>query len=409
MLLAECETLGDEPVPLSDAIGRVLGVQEHATAPVAAFESSAMDGFAVRSQDTTSNGAPATLRLVGESRAGHPATVALEAGEAIAISTGAMIPEGADAVLRVERTQLRGDVVEVLEPVAAGQDVRGVGEDLEEGDLAVAAGVTLRPAELGVLASIGCATPRCVRRPRVSLLSTGDELRLVDESLPLGALHDSNSHSLAALIAAAGGEVVSSRRVGDDPVETANALRSALHEVDVAVICGGMSVGSHDHVRPALRRLGVEERFDGVRMRPGRPTWFGVLEEGRDRGGARVPRRTLVFGLPGNPVSALVAATMFVVPALRRLLGSDPLRSRAHAKLATDWQTERGRADVVPCRLQLTDDGWLAHPPAAQGSHRLSTMLGVNALALLPVDSGPMRRGDRVAVELLDSGVGWGG
>lgn len=401
IVLSECVTLPDEPVALREALGRVLSAPVHASEPVAPFASSAMDGFAVRSEDIAENGGPATLRLVGESRAGHPATVPLRAGEAIAISTGAMIPDGADAVLRIERAHLDGDLVEVLEQVAAGEDMRGVGEDLQAGQLALGAGMTLGPAELGVLASIGCEAPRCVRRPAVSLLSTGDELRLVGEQLPRGALHDSNSHSLAASIALAGAEVISAAHVGDDPAATAEALETALSGVDVAVICGGMSVGRHDHVRPGLRLLGVDERFSGVRLRPGKPTWFGVLEGGT--------RRTLVFGLPGNPVSALVACTLFALPALRRLLGADPLRSRSHATLATDWQTDPGRADAVPCRLQLTDEGWVAHPPRAQGSHRLSTMVGVNALALLPTDSGPMHAGDRVPVELLNGLAGWGG
>lgn len=357
-----------------------------------------MDGFAVRAQDTVANGAhPVTLKLVGESRAGHPAQIALGTGEAIAISTGAMVPAGADAVLRIERAQLDRGLVRVVEPVAVGQDMRGAGEDLRAGELALAAGTLLGPAELGVLASIGCRMPRCVKRPRVSLLSTGDELRPVGEPLPPGALHDSNSHVLAALLTTAGAQVVSSRHVGDDPEATGQAIEQALVGVDLAVVCGGMSVGSHDHVRPSLRGLGVQELFAGVRMRPGKPTSFGVL-------GA-----TLVFGLPGNPVSALVAATLFVVPAIRKLLRIDPLRSRSHATFAADWQTDVGRADVVPCRLELTEEGWVGHPPKAQGSHRLSTIVGMNALALMPTNSGPVRKGDRVAVELLDGFVGWGG
>jgi len=417
IVLSECALLPDEPVPLHEALGRVLSAPVHAAAPVAPFASSAMDGFAVRAQDTVSEDGPAALRLVGESRAGHPATVALGAGEAIAISTGAMIPDGADAVLRIERADADGDVVLAVEQVVMGEDTRGVGEDLQAGQLALPAGTALGPAELGVLASIGCATPRCVRPPRVSLLSTGDELRLVGESLARGTLYDSNAHSLAALLAIAGAEVVRRDHVGDDPAATLESLRTAVEGVDVAVICGGMSVGRHDHVRPGLRQLGVEERFSGVRMRPGRPTWFGTLEGGTLEGGTLegeaadgLPaRRTLVFGLPGNPVSALVSCALLAVPALRSLLGADPLRARSHATLATDWQTDAGRADVVPCRLLLRDDGWVAHPPKAQGSHRLSTLVGVNALALLPAGSGPMRAGDRVTVEILNGWIGWGG
>jgi molybdopterin molybdotransferase len=222
---------------------------------------------------------------------------------------------------------------------------------------------------------------------------TGDEL--VDPGAPLGPgqIRDSNAPALAALARAAGAQVTGARRVGDDFGATVDALRTALADADVVCISGGVSVGEHDHVKPALAELGVEEAFWGVALKPGKPTWFGTLG----------PR--LVFGLPGNPVSAMVTFALFVRPALRVLAGADPGVPRVRARLGTPVPLHAKREQAIRCRLTPTDDGWRAEPTGPQGSHQISSMLGADALALVPRGDGTLEPGDQVIVEPLRRGT----
>ncbi len=390
LVLERAERLGSEPVELAAALGRVLAEPVTSADDVPGFDNSAMDGYALRAADTTApaNGEPVRLALVGESRAGHPAARELGRGEAIAISTGAAIPAGADAVIRVEETEREGELVAVGVAVDPGNDIRRRGEDIVAGATVLEPGTELGPAELGVLSSIGRAEVACTRRPRVSVLTTGDELQEPGEPLRPGAIRNSNAHSVAALVERAGGELVEATIVADDRAATEAALERALGG-DLVVVCGGVSVGEHDHVRPALEALGVEQVFWGVALRPGKPTYFGTHET------------ALVFGLPGNPVSAMVTFALFVRPAIRALLGAEVAPRRATAILTTDYRKRPGRAHMVRCRLEAGDEGWRATPTGAQGSHVLTSMLGADALAILPTESNGVSAGDRVEIELL--------
>jgi molybdopterin molybdotransferase len=392
-ILSAARPLAGESVALGDgALGRVLGEDVTVTQPVPAFDNSAMDGFAVRAPDLTgaSPSSPVTLRLVGESRAGHPASAALDRGEAIAISTGAMLPSGADAVLRLEETRPRGEAsVQALSAPERGRDVRRAGEDLLPGRTVLRAGTRIGPAELGVLASLGRSLIRCARRPRVSVLVTGDELLGPHEPPRPGAIRDASSYSIPALARCGGAEVRWTGRVADEQAATREALERALDGVEVTVVCGGVSVGNHDHVRPSLDALGVRERFWGLALRPGSPAWFGRREE------------TLVFGLPGNPVSAMVTFVLLVGPALRTMLGLPPQGERGEAIIATDYEKPAGRAHAVRCRLEQRRDGLYAMPTGPQGSHVLSSMLGADALAMIPGDSTGVSAGERVPIEHL--------
>ena len=379
------------------ALGRVLGEDVTATHPVPAFDNSAMDGFAVRAPDLAGAGPanPVTLRLVGESRAGHPAAAALEEGEAIAISTGAMLPEGADAVLSVEETRPRGEMaVQALASPELGRDVRRAGEDLLPGQTVLRAGTRIGPAELGVLASLGRSLIRCVSRPRVSVLVTGDELLGLHESPRAGAVRDTSSYSISALACCGGADVTWTGRAADDEAATREAVEQALAGVDVAVVCGGVSVGAHDHVRPSLAALGVEERFWGLALKPGSPAWFGWRDE------------TLVFGLPGNPVSAMVTFVLLVGPALRAMLGRSGEGDRGEAVMAVDYAKPAGRAHAVRCRLEQRRDGLYATPTGPQGSHVLSSMLGAEALAMIASDSTGVAAGEQVPIEHLREWTG---
>jgi molybdopterin molybdotransferase len=381
-VLGAVPRLAAESLALDGALGRVLAENVESSIQVPPFDSSGMDGYAVLA------GPEAELELIGEARAGHPADVAVEPGTAVRISTGGKLPEGADAVVAVERAAESNRTVRVPE-TSPGQNVRRAGEDICTGAVVLAAGVTLGPAELGVAASVGRAELRVARRPRVAVLVTGDELTPPGEPLPPGGIYSSNGFALAAQAERAGAEVTGRTVVPDEPEGTRDAIGAALDLADVVVISGGVSVGPHDHVKEALRDLGVEERFWGVRLRPGKPTWFGVRDG------------TLAFGLPGNPVSAMVTFQLFARPALAALQGAPAGARRVDAILAEPFPRNPQREQAVRVRLDQADDGLVARPTGEQGSHMLTSMLGADGLALIAAGDGAAPAGERVDVELL--------
>jgi len=405
LVLERVAPLAGEQVAVGAALGRVLADDVTSAEAVPGFDNSAMDGYAVRAADTTGAGsaAPARLVLVGESRAGHPAERPLASGEAIAISTGAMVPEGADAVVRVEDTTSADGSVEVAVEVEAGRDIRRAGEDIGVGETVLRAGTEVGPAAAGVLTSVGRERVSCALRPRVRVLTTGDELHEPGEPLPPGAIRNSNAYSIGALLWRCGAEPLGAEIVPDDRDATRDALARAL-EGDLVVVSGGVSVGEHDHVRPSLDELGVEQVFWRVALRPGAPTYFGVGPPvpGQDRTRSGGSRRPLCFGLPGNPVSAMVTFLLFVRPAIRAMLGTTDRSPRATATLVSEYPALPERTQLVRCRLELADDGWHAHPTkGAQGSHVLTSMLGADALAIVPAAERPHPAGTRVEIELL--------
>jgi molybdopterin molybdotransferase len=381
-VLAEARPLAAEEVELVGVLGRVLAEPVAAGEDLPPFDSSAMDGFAIVA------GPAAELEIVGESRAGRPAGRPLATGEAIRISTGAQIPSGADSVIPVERVEVSDGVVRVPD-WEAGRNIRRAGEDARAGETVLEPGSTLGPAEIAVLAALGRRSVRCGRRPRVAILVTGDELVEPGEPRGAGQIRNSNGYALAALAELAGAEVVRRQRVPDDPAATRAALAEGLAAADVVCVSGGVSVGPHDHVKPALAELGAAERFWGVRLKPGKPTWFGVA------------RGKLVFGLPGNPVSAMVTFHLFARPALRVLAGADPAETRVQARLDGPIRRSPGRDEVVRCRLTARDDGWHVEPRKRQGSHILTSLLGAGAFALVPAGEGELAAGEHVEVELL--------
>ena len=400
-VLACVRPLELETVALADALGRVLGEPLASTDDVPPFDSSAMDGFAVRAGDTrgAAAGAPVELRLAGESRAGAPAGAGPGPGEAIRISTGAVLPPEADAVVRVEDTAERDGAVLVRAEVEPGKEVRRAAEDISAGEEILRAGQVLGPAELAVAASTGTGELRCRRRPRLSVVVTGDELVEPGRPLAAGQIRNTNGIAIEAQAREAGAELVSRTTVGDDYAATVAALGAAV-EAEVAVTTGGVSVGPHDHVKAALAELGVEEVFWGVALRPGKPTWFGTFGK-RGTSGPGSPGPSLVFGLPGNPVSAMITFQLFVRPALLALQGARTDVRRARAVIDVDYPKHPGRTHVVRCRLEARDDGWHVTPTKDQGSHVLTSMLGAEALAYIEADRGDVRAGETVEIEIL--------
>lgn len=382
-VLATVRPLGSERVPVDDALGRVVADDVISNLTLPPFDSSAMDGFALVA------GPAAELPIVGESQAGLPYGGELRAGEAVRISTGAVIPRGADAVVPIERVELDGDRVRVPD-VEPGAHVRRAGEDLREGDVVMRAGADLGPAELGMLAALGRVDVACARRPRVVIAATGDELRSAGDVLEPGQIYDSNATSLGALTTRGGGEEVGRMRIPDSAAGTVGALDAAAKTgAEVICITGGVSVGPHDHVKPALLELGFEQLLWGVRLKPGKPFWFGVRGE------------QYAFGFPGNPVSAMVTFQLFARPALRALQGADPDVTRSTAVLDAPIRANEDRDQAVRCRLRMEDDGWHAEPTGPQGSHVISSMLGAAALAIVPAGQRDLGPGERVLIELL--------
>jgi molybdopterin molybdotransferase len=384
-VLAAVRPLPAEDVPIDAALGRVIAEEVRSAGDLPPFDSSAMDGYAVVA------GPAGELPVVGESRAGSPADRPLRAGETMRISTGAALPEGATAVVPVERVE-PGDDGRVRVPATeAGDHIRRAGEDVREGQPVIAAGTELDPAGVAVLAALGHAHVSCGGAPGVAVLVTGDELVEPGEPLGPGQIRDSNAYALSAQAARAGARVTSRAIVRDERAATEEAFARALEEADVVIGSGGVSVGPHDHVKPALAALGVEERFWGVRLKPGKPTWFGAAPGGK-----------LVFGLPGNPVSAMITFHLFARPALRALMGGDPSGgTRVRAVLDVPVPRNANREEVVRCRLEARDDGWHVEPTKEQGSHVLTSMLGARAYALVPEGEGELPAGSRVDIELV--------
>ncbi|HEV7640504.1 MAG TPA: gephyrin-like molybdotransferase Glp [Gaiellaceae bacterium] len=376
LVLARARPLAAEDVPVARAAGRVVAEPAVAVTDLPPFDSSAMDGYAVRAADT-----PGALAVVGHSAAGKPEARTLGAGEAIVISTGAVVPAGADAVVPVERTS--GDVE--VEGVRSGENVRPRGGDARAGDVVVERGEVLRPAQLGALAAAGVATVRCTRRPRVAVLATGSELRGPGEPLAPGEIYESNTVLLAAQLQSAGADVTVHDSVGDDEGATRAALERAL-DSDVLVTSGGVSVGPHDLVRAALAELGAEEIFWRVAVKPGKPIAFAVRGE------------TLVFGLPGNPVSSLVGFELFVRPALLALQGArEPGPAYLPGRLGAAARRTEQRDELLRARVRIEGGAVVLDPLTGQESHMIVRSAAADALVLIPRGSGELSEGAQVS------------
>jgi molybdopterin molybdotransferase len=385
LVLDAVQPLATESVAIADARDRVLAVDLDAAGDVPAFACSAMDGYAVHPGP-----AGRTLSVVGESRAGTPADKSLGDGEAIRISTGAAIPPGANAVIPQESVEASEGTIVTRAEVGEGDNVRDRGEDMRAGTTVLRAGTLLEAAELGAAVAAGAGALTVTCRPRVQVLSTGDELKAPGEPLGPGEIHNSNGPMLVALAAHQGAACHPPGRLRDDRAATEAGLAAALKSSDVVIVSGGVSVGPHDHVKPALEALGVEQVFWRVALQPGKPTWFGR------RGG------TLVFGLPGNPVSAVVTFSLFVRPALAALQRRAPERLlEPEAVLASPISRNRDREQAVRVRLERRNGQLLAIPNGPQGSHIVTSLLGADALALIPAGDGALEAGETVTLEPL--------
>lgn len=380
LILERATPLPAERVELDSAAGRVTAEEARSRVDLPPFDSSAMDGFALRAADT-----PARLPVVERIAAGRPATRELRTGEAMGIATGAAVPAGADAVVPIEDVVEDDNEIEIAEQVPLGASIRPAGGDLRAGDVVVPSGVGLGAAQLGALAAAGVPDIASARRPRAAVLATGSELRRPGEQLEPGQIYEANGVILAAQLESAGAEVVRLGTVADDGAAHREALAAGL-EADVLVTSAGVSVGPHDLVRSIGVELGVEEVFWGVAVKPGKPVWFGV------RG------RTLVFGLPGNPVSSLVSFELFVRPAIRALQGdASPLPRFEPGRLARSFRRNPARTELVRARSAVVDGAVELEPLTGQESHMIARAAAADALVLVPPGDDPLEPGEEVS------------
>ena len=386
-ILSPVAPLEAERAGLAEAAGRVVASDAAAAVDLPPFDRSAMDGYAVRSADTSPGIA---LRLAGGVAAGEVASEELAPGTAAAISTGAALPPGADAILQSELAVVGDGTVTPERALEPGRHVRFRGEDVHAGDVLARAGERLTLPRLSALASAGVGAVEVHRRPRLHLLVTGSEL------LPLGAppepgrIHESNGLMVTLLAERAGAVLAGSETVPDDRAATLEAVERGL-AADVLVVSGGVSVGPHDHVKPAFEACGVEEVLWRVQIKPGKPMWAG-------RRGS-----TLVFGLPGNPLSSIVCFCVFIDPALRRLQGERDARPRiVRGRLAAPAEASDGRTTFLTAAIRRAEDGVLeAVPTERQGSHMTGALGESDGFAIAPHDGPELRAGDPVDLLLL--------
>ena len=392
LVLENTHRLAAEDVPLVEARGLALAQDLKARFDSPPFDNSAVDGYALRSADAE---AGRVFRVVDEAPAGRPAAKSVGEGEAIKIFTGGVIPEGADAVVMVENTSGWGEEFELKKAASPGQNVRGSGEDVREGEVILRAGTEVGPPEIALAATQGYGVLPVHRRPEVVVLSTGTELVEPGErDLEPGEIYDSNSFAVMAQAHEIGARARRITAASDDDAVLRRAVEEALETADVVVTSGGVSVGEKDLVKGTMLKLGVEQVFWGVKFKPGKPLFFGARGD------------VSVFGLPGNPVSAMVCFELFVRPALVKMMGRQERgRPRIQVYFEKDVRNNFGRMHAMRVSLEKTERGWLARSVGAQGSGLVSSLTKADALALIGPESEGVKSGEFVEAIVLREGV----
>ncbi|MBI3649258.1 MAG: molybdopterin molybdotransferase MoeA [Actinobacteria bacterium] len=390
-VLSQIQPLAPLELPLPEAFGCVLAQDVVATADLPEFASSAMDGFAVRASDVAgaSPSGPVELKIVGRAMIGRRPESTVGGGETVRIATGAPVPGGSDAIVPIEDVELVGETVRIFDGVPVGKHVRPAGEDVREGQLLVGKGKRLGPPELGLLANAGFPHPLVHPRPRVVVLSTGDELVPPSEAPEFGQVHDSNAYTIFGALREVGAIPTLAGIVRDDVDQLKETVLSHLIQADAFVSSGGVSVGERDVVKAAFFRRGELEFFK-VAMQPGMPQGFGFIE-GKP-----------FFGLPGNPVSVFVSFEMFIRPAILKMMGRSQLfRPEISATLAADVSGPVGKTQFARVNVIRTAEGWIAEPTGGRGSNLISTVSRANGLAIVPAGVETAREGEKVKVMLF--------
>lgn len=402
-IMPHFHVLKPEEVDILESLDRVLANDVHSNMDIPPFANSAMDGYAVRPRDLrgASQENPIDLRVIGNLAAGYTSDLMVEQGTALRIMTGAPSPKGSNAVVRFEDTseglgseQWNGrkgtDTIRVFVEAMPGENVRPLGEDVRAGELVLEKGTVIRPAEIGLMASLGLPAVCVIRRPRVAVLATGDELLTIDQPLQPGKIRNSNEYSVSALVLRYGGIAVRLGIARDNAKDLTCKIREGIvRGIDLFITSAGVSVGDYDVVKDVLNSEGTMH-FWQVRMKPGKPLAFGVVND--------VP----LIGLPGNPVSSMVSFEQFARPAILKMQGRTKLvKPTVEAVLEEDVRNS-GRRGYVRVVLTRKDDGWSAGTTGGQGSGVLTSMVRASGLAIIPEDVTLARAGERVRVQVLD-------
>lgn len=391
-ILSHIQPLGLEKVPILEALGRVIAEDIYASRDIPPLDNSGMDGYAVRYEDirNATENDPVRLEVIEDLPAGFISTKTLKRGQAIRIMTGAPLPQGADTVIPVEDTKKENGSASILKTSFHGENIRKAGEDVKKGDWVIAIGDLIRPAEVGMLASVGRSFISVYQRPSVAILCTGDELVDLDERLDEAKIISSNSYALAAQIKDCGAIPIQLGIARDRKEEIKEKLRQGIR-ADVLISSAGVSVGDYDFVKDVLNELGMEMVFWKVAMKPGKPLAFGVIN------------KKPVFGLPGNPVSSMVSFEQFVRPSLLKMMGHRQIfRPIIEAVLKEDIQKKPGRRHFIRATVSFEKNGYFVTITGAQGSAILRSMVRANGLIIIPEDRKIVRAGEKVKVQLLD-------
>lgn len=377
----------NETVSVPASLDRIVATDVLSTINVPAYTNSAMDGYALKGTDLPAHG-EARLKVVGKVFAGHPLNIEIGKGECARIMTGAPMPAGADTVVMQEHVQVEGNDILISEGQKAGQHVRQAGEDMAIGSVALPKGKRIIPADMGLIASLGIAQVSVKRRIKVAFFSTGDELRSLGETLEAGQIYDSNRYTLLGMLTRLGVELIDMGIIKDDQAAIEHAFKTASAKADVVITTGGVSVGEADFIKPMLEQLG-KINFWKIAMKPGRPLTFGKVDQ------------ALFFGLPGNPVSAMVTFYQFVQPALRHLMGQ-PHFAPTSIKLKTMSKLKKapGRVEFQRGIIRKDPSGeWMVQTTGHQGSHILSSMSQANCFIILPMETANVEQGEWVEVQ----------
>ena len=391
-ILSHIHPLGFEKVSLLDALGRVIGEDVYARRDIPPLDNSAMDGYALRSVDVreASPDRPLQLEVIEDLPAGYISAKKLEKGKAIRIMTGAPVPKGADTVIPVEETKKENGSVLIFRATTSGENIRKSGEDVKEGDRVISGGDKVRPAEVGMLASVGRSFVSVYQRPLVAILCTGDELVDVDGDLDEVKIVSSNSYTLGAQVKDCGAIPLQLGIARDRKEEIEEKLRQGIR-ADVLISSAGVSVGDYDFVKDVMKRLGMEMVFWKVAMRPGAPLAFGIIGE------------KPVFGLPGNPVSSMISFEQFVRPSLLKMMGHRKLfRPAVEAVLKEDIKKMAGKRYFIRGSVSFEKNQYFVTSTGEQGSGILRSMVRANGLIVIPEEQEIVRAGEKVKVQLLD-------
>ncbi|MFH1081288.1 MAG: gephyrin-like molybdotransferase Glp [Pseudomonadota bacterium] len=394
-ILDAIHPLGLEKINLLDALGRVIGEDIVASRPIPPKDNAAMDGYALCSADIV--GAcperPVILDVIEDIPAGAIPRKRVEPGQAARIMTGAPVPEGTDAILRMEDTEKDGEKVRVFEAVPAGQDIRLAGEDVRPGETVISSGDIIRPAEVGMLAALGRSFISVYQKPLVAILATGDELVDVDANPSPWQIINSNSYTLAAQVLDCGATPLQIGIAKDTREDLTAKLKFALR-ADLIISSGGVSVGDYDLVKDIMKEVGNRMQFWQIAMRPGKPLAFGAINS--------VP----LFGLPGNPVSSMISFEQFVRPSILRMTGRRKLfRKTIQALLTASIEKKKGARHFIRAHVSIEDGRYRVVSTGEQGSGILKSMVQANGLIVLPEDTASVKAGETVAVQLIDSSL----